>query len=182
MFASLAQTLARIMLLRAGPQDLPAAPGILQLSVLLYMLSAIGKLLLINPFLAALAQALLSVVVLWAYLRAILNMRKIPERFAQTFAALLLTSAIIGTLMLGPLSALTPMLLQIAEGGDMQALQVPAMAAYAWLGLSLWGLTLAGHIFRHALDTSLGVGVLVALGYEVMLIFAVSIVAAPTAA
>ncbi len=83
--------------------------------------------------------------------------------------------------MLGPLSALTPMLLQIAEGGDMQAIEVPAMAAYAWLGLSLWGLTLAGHIFRHALNTSLGVGVLVALGYEVMLIMAVSIIAAPTA-
>ncbi len=182
MFASLAQTLTRIMLLRAGPQDLPAAPGVLQLAIVLYMLSAIGKLLLINPALAAFAQALLSVVVLWAYLRVILNARKIPERFNQTFSALLLTSAVIGVFMLGPLSALTPMLLQIAEGGDMQTVEVPAMAAYAWLGLSLWGLTLAGHIFRHALNTSLGVGVLVALGYEVMLIMAVSIIAAPSAA
>ncbi len=182
MFASLAQTLSQLMLLRAGPQDLPAGPGILQFATVLYLLSAVGKLLLINPVLAAFAQALLSIVVLWGYLRVILNARKIPERFNQTFSALLLTSAVIGILMLGPLSALTPMLLQIAEGGNIEAIEVPAMAAYAWLGLSLWGLTLAGHIFRHALDTSLGVGMLVALGYEVFLILAVSIVAAPTAA
>ncbi len=182
MFATLAQTLTRLMLLRAGPQDLPAAPGVLQIAVVLYLLGTIGKLLLINPFLAAFAQALLSIVVLWAYLRVILNARKIPERFTQTFSALLLTSALIGIFMLGPLSALTPMLLQIAEGGDIENLEVPAMAAYAWLGLSIWGLTLAGHIFRHALDTSLGIGIMVALGYEVILILVVSVVGAPGAA
>lgn len=179
MFASLAQTLSRLMLLRAGPQDLPSAPMVMQLAIAAYLLSASARLILVNPPLAAFGQAFLSLAVLWAYLRVILNARKKPERFEQSLSALLLTSAVIGALMLGPLSALTPVLMQVAEGAEMNSINVPSMAAYAWLALSIWGLVLAGHIFRNALDTSLGIGLFAALGYEVLLILVVSLLAIP---
>lgn len=181
MFASLAQTLSRLMLLRAGPQDLPGGSAVLQLAIAAYLLSTAARLALINPVFSAFAQALLSLGVLWVYLRIVLNWKKTPERIPQTLAALLLKDVIIGVMMLGPLSALTPILLQIAEGGDLQTLQVPALAAYAWLGLSLWGLALAGHIFRSALDCSMGMGIAVAFGYELMLIMTISLLGLPGA-
>lgn len=181
MFASLAQTLSRLMLFRAGPQDLPGGQGVMQLAVVAYLLSTAARLTLINPVFSAFAQALLSLGVLWVYLRIILNWRKVPERIPQTLTALLFKDIVIGIMMLGPLSVLTPVLLAIADGGDLQNLQVPAFAAYAWLGLSLWGLTLAGHIFRNALDCSLGMGIAVAFGYELVLIMTISVLGVPGA-
>ncbi|MEN8720038.1 MAG: hypothetical protein ABF296_07240 [Oceanococcaceae bacterium] len=179
MLAQLAHVLPSLLLLRAGPQDLPATPLALQWAALAYVLSTVARLLLVNPALAALAQAALSLGVLWVYVRLVLQSRNKPERFTQTLTALLMTGTVIGVLMLGPLTALTPLLLQIAEGRDLQALEVPSLAAYAWLALSVWGLVLAGHIFRHALDTGLGMGMLIALGYELALIAAVSLLAIP---
>lgn len=170
MFAQLVQTLSRLMLLRAGPQDLPAWPLLLHAGVALYLISAMARMLLLNDLLAAFAQGLLGVGVLWAYTRMVLRSRGKPERLTQTLSALLLCGALIGLLMLGPLSTLVPALETAAAGGELDPAQAPAGAAWLWLMLALWGLFLAGHIYRHALDASLGMGILVALGYEVVLI------------
>ena len=43
--------------------------------------------------------------------------------------------------------------------------QVSALLLSAWLLLLVWNLLVAGHILRHALSTSLGIGVGVALLY-----------------
>lgn len=177
MFAPLVQTLSRLMLLRAGPQDLPTWPLLLQGACVLYVFSTIMRLQLVNPWFAALAQSGLGLVTLWIYVRAVLRQRGKPERFAQTLSALLLTGGVIGLLMMPPLQALTPLLLHVAETGDLQGIEPPVMAAYAWLLLSIWGLILAGHIFRHALETTLGIGILIALGYEMLLILVISLLA-----
>lgn len=176
MIASLAQNLSRLLLFKAGPQDLPATPLLLQLGVLAFLTTAVARLLLVNTIGPALLQAVVGFAVFWAYVHLVLRARNKPERFAQTMGALLLSSSVISVLMLPPLNTLAPLLLEVAQGADLAEVQPPNWAVYTWLGLSIWGLALAGHIFRHALDLGLGMGVLCALGYELLLLLVMSLV------
>jgi hypothetical protein len=45
---------------------------------------------------------------------------------------------------------------------------VPAWLVLLWLGLFIWGIVIMAHILRHALSTSLGVGVLYSLAYVLL--------------
>lgn len=182
MIASLAHNLSRLLLFKAGPQDLPATPLLLQLGVLAFLTTAVARLLLVNTIGPALLQALVGFAVFWAYVQLVLKARKKPERFAQTMGALLLSSSVISILMLPPLNTLAPLLMEVARGANLAEVQPPSWAVYTWLGLSIWGLALAGHIFRHALDVGMGLGVLCALGYELLLVLVMSLVSTNPAA
>lgn len=177
MNAAVVQRLTQLMLLKAGPQDLPALPSLYHTAIGLFLITAVIRLLLFAGLLEAAAQAALSVMLLIIYVRSLLNWRKTPERLTQTLAALLLTGAVIGLLTLLPLQALKPALLAFAENPEMgpQQIQVPAMAVYAWLGLAIWGLVISAHIYRHALEVSLGMGVAISLLYEFLLIGVVGV-------
>ncbi|ORE89176.1 hypothetical protein ATO7_04835 [Oceanococcus atlanticus] len=175
MFNAVASRITQIMLLKAGPQDLPTSPSLLQLATALFLATAIARLLLVSDLTVALVQSALSIVILAVFVRALLNWKRTPERFVQTMTALFLTSAVIGLLLLLPLDALQPLLKALTENPDIspEQLEIPAMAMYAWAGLSIWGLVISAHIYRHALDISFGFGVCVALLYEILLIFIV---------
>ncbi len=172
MYSAVAQRLVQILTLKAGPQDLPSSLGLLQFSAAVFLLSAVLRLFTVASLWESLAQAILSLIVLVFFLRALLQWRNTPERLTQTMTALLLTSAFIGALLLFPLRALQPVLLAVAENPQISPaeLQVPAGAAYAWAGLSIWGIIVSGHIYRHALGVSLGIGVAVTLMYEFLLV------------
>ena len=172
MYSAVAQRLVQIMTLKAGPQDLPASYGLLQFSAAAFLLFAILRMQTVASFWEALLQAILSLVVLFFYVRSLLNWRGTPERLTQTLSGLLLSGAFIGALLLFPLRALKPVLLAVAENPEIAPanLQVPAGAAYAWAGISLWGIIVSGHIFRHALGVSLGLGVAATLMYEFLLV------------
>ncbi len=172
MYYAVAQRLAKLLLLQAGPQDLPGRPGVLQFAVAAFVLIAALRLLLFTGVLAALSQSLFSVAILALFVSSLLRWRKTPERFGQTLAALLLAGACIGALTLMPLRVLQPVLQAFAENPQTapNQLQVPALALYAWVGISLWGLAISGHIYRHALGVSLGMGICVSLLYEFLLI------------
>lgn len=175
MFNAVASRLTQLMLLKAGPQDLPTSPALLQISAALFFASAMARLLLVGGYAAAVAQSLLSMLILTLFLRSLLNWRKTPERFVQTLSALFLAGSVIGVLLLFPLKTLQPLLTALTENPDInpQQLDVPAMAMYAWAGLSIWGLMVSAHIFRHALGITLGLGVCVSLLYEILLIVVV---------
>ncbi len=172
MYSAVAQRLAQILTLKSGPQDLPTSLGLLQFSAAIFLLFAILRMALVASPLSAIAQSVLSLVVLALFVRSLLRWRRTPERFTQTMTALLLTGGCIGALLLLPLNALRPVLQAVAENPSLKPgeLQVPAAAAYAWAGLSLWGLVISGHIYRHALGMSLGLGLAVALIYEFLLV------------
>ena len=177
MFSFVAQRLGQILLLRGGPQDLPTSRGLLQLAIAAFITVSVLRLQVVADLPTALGQAVLSLVLLTIYVRALLNWRQTPERFTQTMTAMLLCGVVLGALLLMPLRGLAPVLLAIAEDPEIspENLQVPALAVYAWLGLSLWSLLVAGHIYRHALGLSLGLSICVALLYEFLLIAVVSI-------
>ncbi len=175
MFNAVASRTIQIMLLKAGPQDLPTSPALLQISTALFLATAIARLLLVSDMAVALVQSALSIVILAVFVRVLLNWKRVPERFVQTMSALFLTSAVVGILLLMPLDALQPLLVALTENPDMspQQLEVPALAMYAWAGLSIWGLVISAHIYRNALEISFGFGVAVALLYEILLVFIV---------
>jgi hypothetical protein len=50
---------------------------------------------------------------------------------------------------------------------------VPAWAGLSWLVLLFWSLAVRGHILRHALEITFGMGLLVSAGYALVLIWLV---------
>lgn len=182
MFNVVVTRLTELLLLKAGPQDLPTSQGLLQFAAALFFASAMARLLLVGSYAAATAQAVIHLVLLALFVRRLLAWRQTPERFVQTMTALLLAGGAIGLLLLFPLQSLQPLLQAMTENPDIspQQLQIPAMAMYAWAGLSVWGLVVSAHIFRHALGMTLGMGVCVALLYELLLIVVIGVLTSLT--
>lgn len=150
--------LLEICLLRAGPQDLPAAPQFLALTLAGYFLVDVLISQLSFPFGAALAVSLLDLLLLAAFARIVLRIVSKPQRFMQTLAALAGTGQLLGLLALPLIHGLTT---AQAAGETASGL------AFAWLALLAWSLLVLGHILRHAMSvtlmTGVGVGVLYSL-------------------
>jgi hypothetical protein len=152
----LVRLFAAICLLRAAPQDLPASRMLLGVALGLYLLFA--WLLAIPAYGQARAMplALLDAALLIAFIQTVLYLRSRGARILQTLTAMAGSGSLLGLLAL-------PLVLwgqpSQAEG------QVGGLLLYLWLLLLVWNLLVAGHILRHALSTSLGIGVGVALLY-----------------
>lgn len=154
----------RISLFRAGPQDLPFAPALTRLTVPLAVAAAYLQYRLQLPGVQAAVHALAWVGALAAFTYLMLQSRGLVNRLRQTLDALYLTSAGMTLLVLAPLSAISPTLLRIAENPDLAGTErLPALPALAVMAVSLWNFFVTAHIYRHALNASLGIGALVAL-------------------
>lgn len=139
--------LLAIILLRQGPQDLPAGRSTLLASLGLYMLVAAISLntgrSLEHPTLVLLLASGLPLLLVWIVLR----LRQRPARWAQTLSALYGTSALLSLANL-PL--------------NLQASAEPAAPLVLFsLLIFLWSFMVDAHIWRHALDTSLAGGMAV---------------------
>ncbi len=147
-----------ICLLRAAPQDVPAAPVLFWLALAAYLATG---LLALGPG-EGLARAGGMVVVdagaLMLLLAATLHWRGHPARFGQAATALLGTGALLGVLLLPVLA--------LGRAGEAAA----GLAFPFWVVLFLWGLVVTAHILRHALELPLAGGTLAAVAY-----FAVSL-------
>jgi hypothetical protein len=162
----LVRMFAAICLLRAAPQDLPASRVLLGYALGFYLLFA--WLLAIPAYgqVRALLVALLDTAVLIAFLQALLYLLGRSARILQTLIAMAGAGSLLGLLAL-PL---------VLWGQPSQAEEpVGGLLLYAWLLLLVWNLVVAGHILRHALSTSLGIGIGVALLYA---LFSMQLVAA----
>lgn len=147
-------TLINICLLRANPQDLPTSNALTALSLAVYWgIEILGALERFSPgrslLLAAIHTCLLGVL---AYLA--LNLRQLTARTPQTLLALA-GSGVVMDLAAMALSALLP-----ADGSPFFVL-LPAL---------LWLLAVYGHILRHALNVSYGMGIVTAGAYLILLI------------
>ena len=145
-----------ICLLRAGPQDLPAAPFLVGLTLAGYAFSGLAVLLPAEGGARAVGMVALDSLLLLAFVAALLRWRGHPARFRQTASALLGSGALLGLLLL-PIIALS----QAGEG-------LAQLASPLWLVLFAWSLTVTGHVLRHALQLPFPAGVLLALVYFVL--------------
>ena len=148
-----------ICLLRKGPQDVPASPVLLRLSLLSYGISGVLIPLLDVSLTVSLLLTGLDMALLTGLAYGLLALRDYRPRFMQTLTALLGT----GTLL--QLLALPLLFLLKQETVDASA---PVWLVLLWLGLFIWGIVIMAHILRQTLSTSLGVGVLYSLAYVLL--------------
>lgn len=141
-----------ICLFRKGPKDLPASAALLKICLLAYGLTGLLVLVLSTPVLVALLQILLDLVLLSGLLHLALIVRRHPQRFEQTLSALTGTGALMALLAL-------PLMSWILGGSSAE------LPSVLLLVLMVWSIGIMAHILRQTFETSLGIGVLYALGY-----------------
>ncbi len=151
---SVLRQLFNLCLLRAGPQDLPGDPRLPLWLAGGYAM--VGGLVLSSEvsFGEGVAQAALDAVLLAAFAWLVLRVRERPERFNQTYAALVGINLVIA-LLSWPLFAMAP--------GEVGATLSPAQLGL--LAVLVWNLIAQGQALRSALDTSAGIGLLLAFVY-----------------
>jgi len=145
-------TIWNIVLLRAGPQDLPAGVASPILALILFVLVMLASGLISQspePGVPIGTAMLISIGLPLLALWVLLAVRRRSERFNQTVAALFGAGALISLINL-------PLWLN-------STLPVPApLVMLALVGL-FWSIAIDGHIWRNALDIGYAAGVAVAV-------------------
>ncbi len=143
--------------LRSGPQDLPASRRLMVVLAVLYIAGGfMAGNVLSEPDYAP--RALVAIGVQFAFVILLLNTRGLGDRIQQTISALAGTGFIFGMISVYLLSLI-----------DVEKPQVELVAFY--MALFFWSLAVDGHIYRHALSSKMGTGLLVAVA-----IFAINFV------
>lgn len=153
-----------LLLLRAGPQHLPPSPALLLAAVL----ASLGSSLLLaretfEPGVAV-GRTLLDLGLTALLLLLVLRYHGLQDRFLQSFTAACGTGAVL-SLLTWPLFRIV-----LDSGGDGDGGAALAMLG-VWAILA-WNVAVIGHILRHALDTSFGRGIGLALVYVVLVTLA----------
>ncbi len=150
----LLRQLLGLCLLRVGPEALPGHWRLPLWLALAYILSG-GLMFMQDDGLAVgMAQAAMDATLLAGFVWVTLKMRAHPERFIQTYAALLGISLVF-TLVSWPIFEALP-----DEFGNEWS-----WAQIALLGVVLWSLVAQGQVLRRALDVGAGVGLLLVFVY-----------------
>jgi hypothetical protein len=140
-------------LLRRAPQDDPFSRAALGGSLLAYALVDVMQARTASGWTVALGMSLIDTLIVVLFSWLVLLIAKKPARVAQTLTALAGTGAVLGLFGI-------PLMLQASraqESGE------PGAALVAgWLVLLIWNITVQAHIFRHALSSRYGIGLLVA--------------------
>lgn len=156
---AIVRTCWQICLLRQGPQVFPRSWMLFVILLLVYMAADVvlfvaqglrGRMLL--------PELLLDTALLLAFFALVLLIWQKLERFNQTLSALLGTSTII-MLVAVPLSLLAT-LLPASTGTQV-------VGVLLWVVLA-WNVLVMGHILRHALNTWLTLGIIIAGTYVVL--------------
>jgi len=141
--------LLRVVVLRSGPQDLPAGWAPAGLMVLIYV--ALGML--ADSMLQLETNSLRSLLSIALQIMAVTVLLRFGghfERLPQTITAAAGTGCLFGLISI--------VLLAQSSGGSL-----PAGMATLWLGLFIWSLVVDAHIYRSALSTRMSVGILIAV-------------------
>jgi hypothetical protein len=156
----LAKAFWDIALWRRSPAQLPASLFLLGLlSAAVTLLEILGALLPPGPGGSILTRVVLSVGLPLGFTWVVLAVARHRQRFLQTGSALL-GVAVLAELVLYPLGSLLNVI-----GADRPA-ALP-LGVLLFLGL-IWYLLACAYIWRAALDSGLGVGIAVSVGYLVL--------------
>ena len=152
-------TFLNMCIFRYKPQDLPQSYDLLMLCLFIY--TAINALLAMTtaPFIRALQISVLDTVIIAVITITILKLNRHYERWIKTLMALTGTGCIIGLFALPLFTG--AFLLQVSE-------LVQSVILMIYLALLIWNIVIMGHILRHAMETTLGVGIVFALIYLII--------------
>lgn len=148
-----------LCLLRLRPQDLPAAPALAAFAAICYVAAGLAMALQHMSPAGAVGLVLLDTVLFGFLIWVLLWVRLMMHRYLQTFTAMLGASAILEMVAV-------PLVIwqQSAITGDAVTTMAVIVSLLLWAWL-FWSLLVLGHILRHAIDTILPIGVMLALLY-----------------
>ena len=141
-----------ICLLQKGPQDIPYSVLLFRLTVAIYALISFMILILSTNWWLAIQQVLIGIVLTLTFTWLILSYTHKISRFYQTATALFGTDAMINFFAV-------PALASLAIG------MTAGFASLVLISLMAWHWLVSGHVFRHALNINLFLGLGVALLY-----------------
>ncbi|CAK0747137.1 conserved membrane hypothetical protein [Gammaproteobacteria bacterium] len=161
-----------ILLLQAGPQNLPASRFLLNAATLLYFFSGILVSLLNFSFLSAIGISIMDTALLALMAWLPLRMRNFANRTPQTL------TAIFGALGLFSIISL-PMDIWFTtlSNTEQNFNQIPSLIM---IFLSVWSLAALGHILRHALEITSIVAAGLSLLYMILSLFITTLLFIPT--
>lgn len=166
MFAQTLEATVRILFLRAGPQDFPYVNGLTPTLVALAVLANSLVFSRVLPPPMAVGIALAMVAALAMVTRSILRMRDVLNRFQQTFNALLATTAVLTFALLPGFIQMAPQILEIAKHPELidkpGAMHVSGISVFFMNLINFWNFIVTAHIFRHAANVNLWVGIVIA--------------------
>jgi hypothetical protein len=180
MLTTVATVTLRILFFRAGPQDLPYAPTLTRLLIPFALLANYALALITLPASLAALSSAMAVLGLAIATRALLRLRKLENRYLQTFHALLMTGAIASLATIAPLSELMPGMLKLFQHPELMeqnpdSLNLPSGTMLLFGLLMMWNFAVTAHVYRHAADLKAFSAVAVAMLISVALQLFVSV-------
>lgn len=177
MYAQVLAVTLRILGFRAGPQDFPYDP---RLTPTLVLIAGGANAVLFGqvlPLPTALTMAVAMLGGTALVTRSVLRARAVPERFTQTFNALLATAAVLTLAMLPLFAQVAPVLRQVAENPELLqqegGVQLPQGLAFLMNLINFWNFAVTAFVFRHAANVQLWLGVIIALILAFVVLFCV---------
>ncbi len=146
-----------IALFKKAPQDVPASGVLLRFVVFVYALISFMMLYMSTSVFNAVLQVAVELLLVFAFCKGLLYWIGKPERYQQTFIALVGIDALMSFFSFPALAALSS-----PNNGSV-------LGFFAVVGLMLWHLAVTGHILRHALSQPFIFGFGVALLYVMTL-------------
>jgi len=154
--STLSKAFLDICLLRKGPQDLPKSTVLLALSLILYAMIDVLLTVQSRSFTDALIMSFVDVVFLAGVTALILRQHQCLDRLLQTMTALFGTSVLLG-IFIFPL---------VYGGLDNQYEPwLQQIIVLSFLMMLIWNIAVLAHIVRHAISTSMGIGIMIAILY-----------------
>jgi hypothetical protein len=147
---------------KRGPQDIPASHVLFVLTFIFYMATSAGLTAVAADGTTAVRATLVDALVMPAFVVSMLWLRNFTARWLQTLTAMA------GVGVLFSLAAIPPFLVSASMPGSPFA----APASVLVLVLFIWNVLVLAHILRHALALAFPAGVLVAVAYVAVSMFA----------
>jgi len=148
---------------RKGPEDLPASGFLLTVTLGGYILASIVTVLFYARGVAdLLAQVTLDIALMFGFFGLLLVFYKKTPRFEQTMTALLGTGIVLTVIAL-------PLIAWLRVESAETTTSIPALLMFL---VVLWSISITGHIMRRALEIPFAGGVLMAVGYFLLSVFA----------
>jgi hypothetical protein len=148
---------------RKGPEDLPASGFLLAVTFGVYILASIATVLFYSKGVAdLLAQVTLDIALMFGFFGLLLVFYRKTPRFEQTMTALLGTGIVLTVIAL-------PLIAWLRIEPAETTASIPALLMFI---VVLWSISITGHIMRRALDIPFAGGVVMAVAYFLLSVFA----------
>ena len=154
--STLSRAFLDICLLRRGPQDLPKSTVLLALCLILYTVLDVLLTVQTRPFADALLVTFVDVGFLLVLTFLILRQHQHLDRLPQTMTALFGTGVILGIFIF-----------PLVYGGVQNQYEswLQQIIVLLFLIMVIWNVAVLAHIVRHAISTSMGIGIMIAILY-----------------